>query len=617
MTQNLAEALSIIETQKKIIQSHLHKDAWEKALFSNPTLNPTDKLITWATTPEPIKMGLPFDYEQVEKQKIYIAGRAKEIGISADTFGTRFERCATQGKTFQYERRREPAEDGTPVLRVLVAPNPLLATPQEITIPKKGEGHGGKRTKKCTSCGSDNLIEKRQIICADCGVPQSETIHLVNLPENAIPQDDVWQNDELTDQGNQEEMNEPSGNLTNRDYPVTPLEVSEHSSPELEKEPIGKMTTGDFSLETWLANRIGEGQIIVATGDMDGVKYISKPKDYQPDLEKYLQGKRDYIYGSALLRNDGTTWQIEFDFDDKQPELDANHRAIQTDLANAGIASICSKRRPGRSHLAVVFSEPVDPRAAYAWVCDVCPQLATCEECYPIGEKRNNRISWPFYQRIGAKVTACPLVVMLSSAPGEAIESPGIVRDRAGVQYLLAQAVTPAALIPKLAQVEEVTQELHTPGEVLLDTSSPSRSVRLVSDDGIGKAVIADFNQDHSWEDIVSGEIRHNRFCATWRGEDKPSVVIDANGEYACDYGRVGNHPKKLDRFEAWCLINGKDKRNELKRLIAEYRELALQNSAPYGPPERPTICHDAKWRWNGERYVCEVCQDKRKRIAS
>ncbi len=34
-------------------------------------------------------------------------------------------------------------------------------------------------------------------------------------------------------------------------------------------------------------------------------------------------------------------------------------------------------------------------------------------------------------------------------------------------------------------------------------------------------------------------------------------------------------------------------------------------------PPTRPTICCNAGWQWNGERYVCEHCQGQQERRAS
>jgi hypothetical protein len=235
-------------------------------------------------------------------------------------------------------------------------------------------------------------------------------------------------------------------------------------------------------------------------------------------------------------------------------------------------------------------------------------------------------------------------VVMLPDRAGEAIESLSIVRDRAGVEHLLSQAVTPAALIPGLP-VEAATQEAPRPGVVLLDKPTPNSTVRLVNDDGRGKAVIADFNDTHTWEEVSGQELRLNRFCATWRGDDKPSVVINKDGRTATDYGRTVSGKREVyDRFEVYCLANGLDKKAEIKRRIAEYRApvareklevtpaqpsttlfiMPQQDVKPVyenGLPTRLTVCCSVPFQWDatGKQPECSNpdCPEKQKRIAS
>jgi hypothetical protein len=93
----------------------------------------------------------------------------------------------------------------------------------------------------------------------------------------------------------------------------------------------------------------------------------------------------------------------------------------------------------------------------------------------------------------------------------------------------------------------------------------------------LAKLVIAAFNREHTWEEVtlLCGGIQRDRFCAVWRHEAHPSVVIgeQGRGEYACDYGMGGAYPKKLDKYEVWCLANGIEKKKDLAERIAMYRK--------------------------------------------
>ena len=572
----------VIQRQQEIIRALRNELDWERRLFSNTSLKPPDKLILWKTTPPEVKRGQVI--EQAEERKLYITGLADEVGISSDTFGSRLQRIAETTQAFTHRREREPAQDGTPVWRVYVAPTPQLSSPETIELPKTGQGHGGKRVKRCINpeCESTNLVEKRLVICADCGTVQSESIHIVNSPDDTTLQDDGSLNEEQEqettrpqDDGSLEDPKiscEPGRNLPAIDEPIT-------TPPSLEVLPGVILPAGNplngFSLEDWLRRRMGQGQTIYSTGKVEtGDKYLSHPVGHVLNIQAYLAGQLAHIYGSPLRLSDGRTWVLCFDFDDKQPELDAHHLDYLVALAGAGAAPVYWRRRPGRGHLEIYFDRPVDPRSAYAWVIGVCPELASAAECYPYSGKHNGRVSWPLYQRIGNAVTECPAEVMWLGDQA-AIESTGIQSDRIRLTWLLSQAVTPAALIPPLPP-DEPTHEATAPRGGLLEKAM-LRCTAGSFDADVAKEVIKVWNDSHTWEQIA--DVRNGRFLASWRNERTPSVVIDSDGCYACDYGNHGQWPKKVDKFEAYCLINGLDKKRELRRLIDEYRLVSPANS--------------------------------------
>lgn len=98
----------------------------------------------------------------------------------------------------------------------------------------------------------------------------------------------------------------------------------------------------------------------------------------------------------------------------------------------------------------------------------------------------------------------------------------------------------------------------------------------VFSDQDIVKLVIVEFNETHSWEEVTAlwGGIQRRRFRNGERGERTASVVIDPDGQYACDYGDIGDsQPRKLDKYEVWLRANRIDKRADLRERCRVYRQ--------------------------------------------
>jgi hypothetical protein len=429
--------------------------------------------------------------------------------------------------------------------------DPLWHSPWDIDLPEEKERTINGNGKECPRCKTYNLQVKTHRIkyqevqeCDCCGYTKISPILDDKQPLNPgeyIPEEKGLQAGEPF---GSEEKAQKSDALTSINTP-----------------PIAAQEKKVSSLKSFLLERIGnpEQKLIVATGkSSDERKYTSLPLDQGPDLEKYLVGDPEHIYGSGLADKDGMTYQLDFDLDELEEYTP--HEQYQKELARAGISSFLAHRANNRAHLVVPFNEKVNAESAKASCLAACPCLAHIEECYPTGGKHNGRISWPFWQRRGDTVTACPLDFVFASKPDEVLKHGGIKAPNS-LPYLIERTINDASLIPALPGEETPQKE----GWVLLDIPSPTRNT-CPYDDGLKADILASARQ-LSWAETVNGAIRGDRFCASWRGEDKPSVVI--NGEYATDFGRTqSGHPEPHDKFDIYWLTRGKNPRVELKRLI-------------------------------------------------
>jgi len=439
-----------------------------------------------------------------------------------------------------------------------IAPSPIFDDPDRwevpVTIARKPSGHHPRRAPipTCPICGEPATNEHAILHCTNNHEWIVDTDFEADDAEDQVdsPEDDelaaIWESESAEDQV---------------DSPKYVIDDQVDVPPQQDEPITAAHASLDWhaTLSAELQKRLGE-RIICATGKLvQNQKYYTQPEGYIPDMAAYLRGDPEHIYGSRLLLSTGLSWLIEYDFDDKQPEHDEHHKIYMRRLADAGIASLYSVRRDKRGHLAIPFTVPVDPQAAYAWVNSIVPELATVNECYPVNgveDKRNEPLSWPFYQRIGSQVTECKVEVMYPAAPGHLYASKGIVSEPEKLAGLLRRCVTDASLVP--ARKVEETQR-YAGG--LLEKPLP----RSAWEDDLIDA----FNRSHSWDwiaDMCGGFSRTGHFKAVWRGERTASVKPDGpDSRYACDYGNHGSYPKKVDRYGAYCLIKGINEHDDLK----------------------------------------------------
>ncbi len=334
-------------------------------------------------------------------------------------------------------------------------------------------------------------------------------------------------------------------------------------------------------LTAWLERRIGRAQgarIIFATGSpTSDKKYMAKPSTYEPNIRAYLLGQLENTYGSYQGRPDGTTYVLTFDFDTREEALNADVENLLQQLARAGAAPIYWQRQNNRGHLELYFDTPVNANKAREWCITVCPRLADVEEVYPARDKQNSPLSWPLWQRKGNTILPCQAKAILPGDPDTVLSvSP---TERRALARLIMQAVTPGSLIPD--PDPESTRQAQPENQPL--AFEPTS----LSDADIAKMVIAEFNQNTSWDELIErcgGANRNGKFAAVWRDETTPSVKVDADERAACDYGRIGNYPKKMDKYEMWCLIERVTKKADLAKRCAAYRQ--RQGEGPQVPSE-------------------------------
>lgn len=489
------------------------------------------------------------------------------------------------------------------------------ATLSEEHIRKQG---GNKYI--CQRCGSVNVRIIRRLHCDCCGHETDlEDTYPNGKLKNSTRKSNLLSEDDRTEDS-QEESNTGEtrkSNLLLADIETEDIESIAHffdASLQLddvhqelqlrqvaneERDESNKPHTHTVSfasdpdsiIRDWLEARCGSIHIINSTGIIDNPqgKYIYKPQGYQPNLDAFIAGNLDHIYGSRLLHPEtGLTNVLCFEIDQAEQDEQVENYLVTLALAGAAPVYWCRYAQGRqRGHLELYFSRSVDPERARAWALAVCPDLAEIAECYPCKEptdKRNQALSWPFYQRIADTVYPCKAKFILPDPHDGSLQECDPT-DKQALASLVALAVTPAALVEAFTTVLEARSELQPsmPTQesepVCFIGEKPRPSTQVASERDLREQVIADFCAQYSWDDIAAlcGGWEKGFFKAVWRGERTASVRPDRDGRYACDYGNHGSYPKKLDIYGAYCLICGIDQKADIAERCAQLRRAEMK----------------------------------------
>ncbi len=146
---------------------------WMRAVLGNKEL-PTGQRLTLLFT------GLEAWYQQKKQAqpevKVMVCKIADESGQSPDVVGRHIKQLERAGAWARDVRHTRDAKTGDVRTEVRLTPAPVLERPLFIK-PPEAKNWGGKRLKKCDSCGSEEFIERKTTItvCQSCGVVHSET----------------------------------------------------------------------------------------------------------------------------------------------------------------------------------------------------------------------------------------------------------------------------------------------------------------------------------------------------------------------------------------------------------------------------------------------------------
>jgi hypothetical protein len=348
--------------------------------------------------------------------------------------------------------------------------------------------------------------------------------------------------------------------------------------------PPAPLTTEQVA--DWLSKRLGWNPVPIVQQNRGPLKYTTLDQvealaadGGRVNIAAYLAGDPLRVYGSRPRLSGDLTWLLCFDYDgDEGQPLDAPDKAAMQ-LAEAGAAAVVWERGKGKAHVELYFDEPVNPEAARAWCEAHAPALKWADECFPTRgqsgrwkDTANQGLSWPLtrlvgrYGAPGSRVVSCPMRAY--HPDGTLWESSGWL-EGPGPQYwireALAHCVTPAALIPEPA---EPAAERQSPP---LSASPVSPRVRPF--DSEVRAAIAWWKSQTTEEEVFrayTGKWARGYFSV--RPEKVPSCRRDKDGYGEPMFTDFGDGNRKLDLFDLYCIFNGLDKREEIKRVVEEYR---------------------------------------------
>lgn len=179
---DIAYLQQVIEAQARIItyqRDQLDDYADELAWFTNSDLPIAARFAGYGVQKfiEERKPGEDGRY------KAYLPAMADAAGVSASTISRGVQILADATDALDKNTLDEWDENGNKHSTLYIQPLDPFRRPAEIVPTGEIKKHGGKRTKICT-CGSENIIEKKTWVCADCGTVYKQfDQRSVNAPE--------------------------------------------------------------------------------------------------------------------------------------------------------------------------------------------------------------------------------------------------------------------------------------------------------------------------------------------------------------------------------------------------------------------------------------------------
>ncbi len=593
------ERIKVLEAEVKRLTSLL---TWEDKLFSNPHLSATHKLVL-RTTRQKVSTS-----NSKELTKIFLPAIANKTGLSTKTTGRSLKYLAHAGALIR-KAETVTSDTGERKTHLFIGLTEDILQPDKIQ-PIKPRNHGGKRSA-CPSCGSEQLLEEKKVICTDCG----EVITHLSRPVNKEPTEDqdgrrcINEEDVTTQQCPATSASAPPCNNIPADKlsPLKPKEpevILSHSTLEKPPSPPGALRSALPSAvspaqdlleerhqpeEQERGEQLRKAEILYLDIAGDTPEHIMMPgtngKKYttihspltRGDIREHLEGKK--TIGASLQHTDGTTRALCFDAD-----TDKNWQVLKTSahlLVANGYKPLLEQSPAGRGgHLWIIFSERVNTEAAYNEIYKVAPLLKDISEYWPA--RANQKVRLPAGKYVTPGITSWTSL----------IDATGCVLSESGTQAaaillshqtlatlaapIVSKTLTPGAVITPQSREHSHISDQHSHSQ---RTTPPDEEHRrkygahtMWVEWPSEQYLINRFNSQYSIDDLAKPE-RNGMVNATiiGRPERTASVGVTRDGKHFTDFGAGARNPDGTqdggDAFEFYIRSEGKDKSDVLRQL--------------------------------------------------
>ncbi len=297
-------------------------------------------------------------------------------------------------------------------------------------------------------------------------------------------------------------------------------------------------------------------------------KYIERPNRRHPEpapvtpelLRRHLEGR--ITLGSWLANQDGSTWAIVWDADDAgrwEKLLEAGRKLLSSGARPIAERSPAKDEHAGGGHLWVIFSEPVDPRAARATAEKHAPELESFREFWP--RAGAVRLLGGYYRR-GETSAWCEATAL--RRPEQWVRSWDAAALACSENTSLDWVTQPVPSeqdddLPYAPPAQLDTCEITHPEPMEPEAWSDSEWIRRYGAARhslpwavLPRHAITWFNSLHDVRTILPRQ-SNGYALATWRGERTPSVAYLPDNRWR-DNGGNRTQPGG-DAFEAYALV--------------------------------------------------------------
>ncbi len=612
-----------LERERDVLREKLH---WIDELLAVPSLvMSASHKITLQAAVKAYQAHIPDEegWVAIESWKV-----CRTAGQSKETFLTNLAYCEQLG-VLQKKCVRPHVALGDYTATLSIQTTDLLPSPNQYRA-STARVHGGRRSRRCPSCGSAELDSSTTYACRRCkhihvekrnsmsfrtsadsdgfvsGTQEDGEKQRTECKERQVLEQQCPSEDAMLHQHTEEQNGQASLSNTVMPFPAGVSDEQEEMSSAQEQHEVLMRAA---CLYVALA-RSGADHAEMSINGAKKYYEVHRPFGIRDALE-HLTGQKTkaVVIGSA----NGMTRALLWDADTHEDlqRLNQAGRVLQ-DAGYAMLIEPSPARRGG--HLATIFSHEVDAVTAYQHMCSIAPTLSAVREHWP-GSPNKIRLPAGLYCRRQVNMWCT-----LSDGHGHILAHNGV-----SAAHLLLRYQTPSSMIPTA-----VTEDQNH-----LQCTKPSITVALPCKEGAVSHELSHERQDKSRDDTDStldarwwrqyGDNAHvywfHHTTATvisWFNERYYTwdfVREEANGMvHACYLGRNERTASVgLTRDGKWWTDFGAGARQDGdKQDGGDVFELLVRVEAAIIQGERPHDSRSAIMREVKSRLVCHYAQEMR-----